>query len=208
MIIKQIIVTGTASGCLLMVGAGIASANAGAYGTSSGVPDRLSGALAQAPATAATDVCGATLHAVGLLHPLLGDLCGATGQGPTDRSATDTTGTARHSPGTASGNVVQLPLQASVNACGDTVNILGLLNPAGANGCRNHLRTPRRPSSPPVRTPTPPPVEAQSPPPPQPAAAHLADTGADGLPIEAPAAVALLSLGALCYRRGRRLLPQ
>lgn len=226
--IKQIIITAATGGCLLMAGAGLASADTGAQGASAGSPGTLPGPLAQAPAATATDVCGATLHAAGLLQPLLGNLCGSTGHGPADRSvtghgaadrsvtghgpadrsATDATGTARHSAGAASGNVIQLPIQTPVNACGNTVNILGLLNPAGGNGCRNDLPAPHQSSPPPVHTSTPPPVGTQSPPPPQPAAAQLADTGAGGFPVEAPAALALLSVGALLYRRGRRPLSQ
>ncbi|MEU2357808.1 chaplin [Streptomyces misionensis] len=48
-----------------------------------------------------------------------------------------TTGTAVGSPGVASGNVVQVPIDIPVNACGDTVDIIGLLNPAFGNTCVN-----------------------------------------------------------------------
>ncbi|MFC4610746.1 chaplin [Streptomyces maoxianensis] len=47
------------------------------------------------------------------------------------------TGIASNSPGVASGNTVQLPLHVPVNACGNTVNVVGLLNPAGGNQCSN-----------------------------------------------------------------------
>ncbi|WP_251017115.1 chaplin, partial [Streptomyces sp. ISL-1] len=47
------------------------------------------------------------------------------------------TGNASNSPGVASGNTVQLPLHVPVNACGNTVNVVGLLNPAGGNQCSN-----------------------------------------------------------------------
>lgn len=42
-----------------------------------------------------------------------------------------------NSPGVASGNVVQAPVEVPVNACGNTVNVVGLLNPAHGNVCVN-----------------------------------------------------------------------
>ncbi|GAA3397397.1 chaplin [Streptomyces roseoviridis] len=46
-------------------------------------------------------------------------------------------GTASDSPGVASGNSVQAPVHAPVNVCGNTVNVVGLLNPAFGNSCAN-----------------------------------------------------------------------
>ncbi|GAA3069881.1 chaplin ChpH [Streptomyces olivoverticillatus] len=40
-------------------------------------------------------------------------------------------------PGVASGNVLQVPVKVALNACGDTVNVVGLLNPAHGNLCVN-----------------------------------------------------------------------
>ncbi|CAM5319089.1 chaplin family protein [Streptomyces diastaticus] len=42
-------------------------------------------------------------------------------------------GAAVHSPGVGSGNVVQVPVQVPVNVVGNTVNVVGLLNPAFGN---------------------------------------------------------------------------
>ncbi len=42
-----------------------------------------------------------------------------------------------HSPGVASGNVVQVPVHVPVNVCGNTVNVIGLLNPTFGNSCVN-----------------------------------------------------------------------
>ncbi|MFI2674085.1 chaplin family protein [Streptomyces albidoflavus] len=42
-------------------------------------------------------------------------------------------GTALHSPGVGSGNAVQVPVQVPVNVVGNTVNVVGLLNPAFGN---------------------------------------------------------------------------
>ncbi|WP_306298011.1 chaplin, partial [Streptomyces sp. 13-12-16] len=46
-------------------------------------------------------------------------------------------GVAAGSPGVGSGNTVQLPVHAPVNVCGNTVNVVGLLNPAAGNTCVN-----------------------------------------------------------------------
>jgi hypothetical protein len=46
-------------------------------------------------------------------------------------------GTAVGSPGVLSGNVVQAPIHIPVNVCGNTVNVIGLLNPAFGNSCAN-----------------------------------------------------------------------
>lgn len=46
-------------------------------------------------------------------------------------------GVAAGSPGVASGNSVQLPVHVPVNVCGNTVNVVGLLNPAAGNTCVN-----------------------------------------------------------------------
>ncbi|MFB7651208.1 MULTISPECIES: chaplin ChpG [unclassified Streptomyces] len=44
---------------------------------------------------------------------------------------------AAHSPGVLSGNVVQVPVHIPVNVCGNTVDFIGLLNPAFGNECEN-----------------------------------------------------------------------
>ncbi|MEU9417264.1 chaplin [Streptomyces sp. NPDC051000] len=46
-------------------------------------------------------------------------------------------GAAVGSPGVLSGNLVQVPVHVPVNVCGNTVNVIGLLNPAFGNTCIN-----------------------------------------------------------------------
>ncbi|MGW2788264.1 chaplin [Streptomyces populi] len=48
-----------------------------------------------------------------------------------------TQGVAVGSPGVLSGNVVQIPINIPVNACGNTVNVIGVLNPSFGNACVN-----------------------------------------------------------------------
>lgn len=44
---------------------------------------------------------------------------------------------ADNSPGVLSGNVVQVPIHVPVNVCGNTIDVVGLLNPAFGNTCAN-----------------------------------------------------------------------
>ncbi len=46
-------------------------------------------------------------------------------------------GSASDSPGVVSGNSVQVPVHVPVNVCGNTVNVVGVLNPAMGNRCVN-----------------------------------------------------------------------
>ncbi|WP_437069496.1 chaplin [Streptomyces sp. enrichment culture] len=46
-------------------------------------------------------------------------------------------GGAYKSPGVLSGNVVQVPVHVPINVCGNTVNVIALLNPAFGNTCVN-----------------------------------------------------------------------
>ncbi|MEU0117453.1 chaplin [Streptomyces bobili] len=46
-------------------------------------------------------------------------------------------GAAIGSGGVLSGNVIQVPIHVPINVCGNTVNVIGLLNPAAGNVCVN-----------------------------------------------------------------------
>ncbi|MET8830157.1 chaplin ChpD [Streptomyces sp. NPDC004610] len=46
-------------------------------------------------------------------------------------------GAAIGSPGVLSGNVIQVPVHIPVNVCGNSINVIGLLNPAFGNVCVN-----------------------------------------------------------------------
>ncbi|MDQ0831057.1 MULTISPECIES: chaplin [Streptomyces] len=59
---------------------------------------------------------------------------GASGIAAADSGAN---AVAAHSPGVLSGNVVQVPIHIPVNICGNTINVVGLLNPAFGNTCVN-----------------------------------------------------------------------
>jgi hypothetical protein len=49
----------------------------------------------------------------------------------------DAKGAAVGSPGVLSGNVIQVPVHIPVNVCGNTVDVIALLNPAFGNTCVN-----------------------------------------------------------------------
>ncbi|MFE1410625.1 chaplin [Streptomyces sp. NPDC085524] len=49
----------------------------------------------------------------------------------------DAAGIAKDSPGVLSGNLLQVPVHVPVNVCGNTVNVIALLNPAFGNTCVN-----------------------------------------------------------------------
>ncbi|MFE6051209.1 chaplin [Kitasatospora sp. NPDC056446] len=46
-------------------------------------------------------------------------------------------GVAAGSPGVVSGNQIQVPVHIPVNLCGNSINVIGLLNPAFGNTCVN-----------------------------------------------------------------------
>ncbi|MEU4728886.1 MULTISPECIES: chaplin [unclassified Streptomyces] len=62
-------------------------------------------------------------------------LAGGAGMAAADAVAE---GAAIGSPGVLSGNVVQVPIHIPINLCGNTVNIVGVLNPAFGNTCINN----------------------------------------------------------------------
>ncbi|QIP84903.1 chaplin [Streptomyces sp. Tu 2975] len=61
-------------------------------------------------------------------------LAGGAGMAAADAGAH---GAAVGSPGVLSGNAVQVPVHVPVNVCGNTVNVIALLNPTFGNQCVN-----------------------------------------------------------------------
>ena len=61
-------------------------------------------------------------------------VAGASGVALADSGAK---GAAVGSPGVLSGNAIQVPIHVPVNVCGNTVDVIGLLNPAFGNTCVN-----------------------------------------------------------------------
>lgn len=46
-------------------------------------------------------------------------------------------GAATNSPGVISGNVIQVPIHIPINLCGNSIDVIGVLNPAFGNVCVN-----------------------------------------------------------------------
>ncbi|MFF6775060.1 chaplin [Streptomyces sp. NPDC012637] len=122
------------------------------------------------------------------------------------------------SAGVLSGNGIQLPVDLPVNLSGNSLNVVGIGNPAFGNTSVNesgpeeeceHPETPTPRPQTPVRNLPPAPSTEQLPgPAPQSRSVQLASTGADSLGYAAPASAALLLGGALLYRRARRAADQ
>jgi hypothetical protein len=83
-------------------------------------------------------------------------------------------GAATGSPGVLSGNLVQVPVHVPVNLCGNSVDVIGVLNPAFGNTCVNaegpmkppHHPPHHPPACPPQGPPTSPPACPPTAPPP------------------------------------------
>ncbi|GGK82559.1 chaplin [Streptomyces flaveus] len=73
--IKKIVAAAAATGGLVLAGAGVAAADAGAQGAAVHSPGVLSGNVVQVPIHAQTNVCGNTVSVVGLLNPAFGNTC-------------------------------------------------------------------------------------------------------------------------------------
>ncbi|MGW1014288.1 chaplin [Streptomyces termitum] len=229
------------TGGALALSVGAAHADSGAESAAVGSPGVISGNTIQLPVHVPVNLCGNTVNVVGLLNPAMGNTCantsaqaGATRDGRThkDQPATPRGGeqagpggsavngggsTAEThvagSPGVLSGNGLQLPIDLPVNIVGNSVNVVGIGNPATGNTGVNGPGTPVEPPVviPPPRpgTPTPAPpkqVGQQKPPAPAPQgeSASLASTGSESAGYAAAGSAALLLGGAIMYRRARR----
>ncbi|MFV0128548.1 chaplin [Streptomyces sp. HMX112] len=72
--------------------------------------------------------------AVVLTSAVAASVVGASGVAVADATAD---AVAANSPGVLSGNIVQVPIHIPVNICGNTVDVIGVLNPAFGNYCAN-----------------------------------------------------------------------
>lgn len=104
-------------------------------------------------------------------------------------------GVAHDSPGLLSGNNLSAPVDLPVNVCGNSVDVVGLLNPAFGNSCANEA--PASHAAPPRHAQPAPKPEVHT---------QLAETGAPAGAVAAASAAgaALLLGGALLYRRSTR----
>ncbi|WP_225828689.1 chaplin [Streptomyces naphthomycinicus] len=184
----------------LPVSAAFAADGADAHGTAVGSPGVVSGNNVQVPVHAPVNVCGNTANVVGLLNPAAGNSCanrgGAKGGGA-GKGGSAASGRTSDSPGVLSGNDVQLPVDLPLNVSGNSVNVVGVGNPAVGNESVNGPGEDTT-ATPKPRAPRVPASRSHSRP-----GTALAETGAD---VKAPAAIggaALVAMGAILYRRCR-----
>ncbi|MEV0924803.1 chaplin, partial [Streptomyces spongiicola] len=130
------LITVAAAGGVLVLGGGNAHAHggSGAHGGASDSPGVLSGNSVQVPVHVPVNACGNTVDVIGALNPAFGNRCANTSQ---NGGGAHAEGGASDSPGVASGNSVQAPVHVPVNVCGNSVDVIGALNPAFGNECRN-----------------------------------------------------------------------
>ncbi|MFF7607822.1 chaplin family protein [Streptomyces parvulus] len=205
--------------------AAFASDGADADGSSAGSPGLISGNTIQLPVDVPVNVCGNTVNVVGLLNPAAGNSCANTGGSDASGKAAGShggkgsaaggaraEGSGKDSPGVLSGNGVQLPVHLPVNVSGNSVNLVGIGNPAVGNESVNTSGDdPEPPPAPPAEPEPSAPEEERADPEPKPAphaappraGASLAHTGSDqALPVLAGGAALVLG-GAVLYRRFR-----
>ncbi|MFD3334184.1 chaplin ChpH [Streptomyces sp. NPDC058700] len=72
---KKVVAAAAATGGLVLAGAGMAVADAGAQGAAIGSPGVLSGNVVQVPVHVPVNVCGNTVSVIGLLNPAFGNTC-------------------------------------------------------------------------------------------------------------------------------------
>ncbi|MFD5481410.1 chaplin [Streptomyces hawaiiensis] len=205
-----VIAVAAASGAMAMTVP--AYAGSGADGSAAGSPGVVSGNTVQLPVHVPVNVCGNTVNVVGLLNPAAGNSCANEDDGRSGRPGRSggaaAEGSGKDSPGVISGNGVQLPVDLPVNVTGNSVNVVGIGNPATGNESSNTPggHRPVRPQHPPKPVPrpaTPPrpdPAPEAAPHTPQHATGALAHTGTDHT-LQAVAASAALVAGGVVLRR-------
>ncbi|CAG7650578.1 chaplin [Actinacidiphila bryophytorum] len=112
---------------------------------------------------------------------------------------------AHGSPGVLSGNSVNIPVEAPVNVCGNSVDVAALLNAVSGNSCANGAAP--APVVPGPRHSEPPAPQVDTPAAPAPAPeVQLAETGTSSAAVGTAtgAGAALLLSGAMLYRRSTR----
>jgi len=163
---KSLMTVAAATGVIAAAG-GAAHADSGTSGSTTNSPGVLSGNSVQAPVHAPVNACGNTVNVVGLLNPAMGNSCGNKGGGSGSpgghggsgghgghgsngghnghgghggsggSGGSHSGGHTGGSPGVGSGNHVEVPIDAPVNVCGNSVDLIGIGNPAMGNDCGN-----------------------------------------------------------------------
>ncbi|WP_237557658.1 MULTISPECIES: chaplin [Streptomyces] len=218
---NRVLAVAAASGAMavaLPASAAFAADGADAAATAAGSPGVLSGNNLQVPLSVELNLCGNTVDVVGLLNPAMGNACenrevvktaGAeTDGGSYSSSETSSThGRVTDSPGLISGNGLQLPIDLPLNVSGNSVNAVGVGNPAfnnqSINGHHTHPHIPRQTTNPKPRASQPAPGHHAVRNIPDTARSTLAHTGADVTVPALAGSVMSIFAGAILYRRFR-----
>ncbi|KAB1140777.1 DUF320 domain-containing protein [Streptomyces luteolifulvus] len=130
-------IVAAAATSLLSLYTAAAFADADATGATADSPGVLSGNNVQVPVHSPVNLCGNSVDVVGLLNPAFGSVClnDDSDSSGSDTSQATAVADAADSPGVLSGNSVQAPVSIPLNACGNTLDVVGALNPAAANVC-------------------------------------------------------------------------
>ncbi|KAG0026282.1 hypothetical protein BGZ82_009546 [Podila clonocystis] len=122
----------------------IKRSEAAAAGVAENSPGWGSGNVANIPIAAPVNACGdsvTNLKNINMRFSVIAIALAAAAMvqaAPVDkRNEAAAQGEAHNSPGWGSGNVVNVPVTLPVNACGNSVSWIGLLNPAKGNACQN-----------------------------------------------------------------------
>ncbi|GAA4294478.1 LAXTG-anchored chaplin ChpA [Streptomyces venetus] len=124
-----------ATGILSLYGSP-ALADSDASGVAKDSPGVLSGNNVQVPVDVPINLCGNTVNVIAALNESFGNACRNDSHGSKGYGA-EASGIAKGSPGVGSGNVVQVPVDAPLNVCGNSVDGLALFNEAAKNDCEN-----------------------------------------------------------------------
>ncbi len=221
-----------ATGILSLYGSP-ALADADASGVAKDSPGVASGNSVQVPVHVPVNLCGNTVNVIAALNKAFGNSCSNTShKSKHSDGGADASAVVKGSPGVLSGNNVQLPIDAPVNACGNNVDGGAALNKAYGNDCENGSYGGGHgggyghdtPSTDEERTPPvkerPAPHDSETPRSTPPATEgssiteevveeggplpQLAETGSEALVAASAASAALIAGGVLMYRRGRR----
>jgi hypothetical protein len=63
-------------------------------------------------------------------------LTGALASATSAAADSSANGSATGSPGVISGDVIQVPLNVPIQGCGNSIDVVGILNPAAGNACQ------------------------------------------------------------------------
>ncbi|MET9521052.1 chaplin [Streptomyces coeruleorubidus] len=218
-----------ATGILSLYGSP-ALADSEASGVTKDSHGALSGNNVQVPVDVPINLCGNTVGVFAALNESFGNACSNTSH-KSKGYGTETSAVAKGSYGLGSGNIVQVPIDVPLNACGNSLD--GVYNEATENSCSNKAhgggygnedddpskpgeeqdRTPpakNRPVPHDEKTPDSPPSPGKESETPSSTPAEktgplpqLAETGSEALVAASVASAVLMAGGVLLYRRGR-----